>query len=534
VTGPRDPRDDLPQPPDDEPSWPAHDLDPPSDDPNRQQEQRWRPGPEPPEQPPAEPPSSPSGWFDEEADVAARPDGDPEPPDLEDQAPPPSGAESGQMPPDEPPGEPPSDGEPGGSGEPPSDGEPGGSGEPPSDGEPGGSGEPPSDEPPDEEPGVWDVRRFGERRKATLAEQAVPWLVGFLLALAGIVIVLLTLIFTTPNNGVASTSEQSLPTPPPSFEVSAAPASPTPTATPAPSVTASASVVPTPIPTYGALEMLYLSRPSTLGVSELFRRDFSTSVGASAIAGSSTDVTDYAVASDGTVAVAIINRTLLAITPGQANRTLARDVDLAIFGADAGTVYAVQVVTSRSNPMATVYAVNFSSGSRTSLATLTFSQPPTVSRSTLQAARFVDDGGTERLYATSDGNLVFWVSGVGQWRIDPVSGDTLKVTRQPILWSPDGTQRIKVSETGSTSTLTLVDSSGTTLSKVTVSGVLSHLRWSPNGKRVAFTLGVSLGGGIRQDLYDWNLANDKQPTRLTSDGASYGAEWLGVAQFWQP
>ena len=50
---------------------------------------------------------------------------------------------------------------------------------------------------------AWNPRRDGERRRPTTAEQAVPWLIGLILALAGIVIVLLALIFTSPNGLVA-------------------------------------------------------------------------------------------------------------------------------------------------------------------------------------------------------------------------------------------------------------------------------------------------------------------------------------------
>jgi len=35
----------------------------------------------------------------------------------------------------------------------------------------------------------WDPRRDGDRRRPTTAEQAVPWLIGLLLALTGIVVV---------------------------------------------------------------------------------------------------------------------------------------------------------------------------------------------------------------------------------------------------------------------------------------------------------------------------------------------------------
>ncbi|MGH2488847.1 MAG: hypothetical protein ACRDFR_04455, partial [Candidatus Limnocylindria bacterium] len=52
----------------------------------------------------------------------------------------------------------------------------------------GGTGEPP-----------WDVKLDGNRRRPTTAEQAVPWLIGLVLALAGMLIVLLALIFSTTD-----------------------------------------------------------------------------------------------------------------------------------------------------------------------------------------------------------------------------------------------------------------------------------------------------------------------------------------------
>ena len=68
-----------------------------------------------------------------------------------------------------------------------------------------------------------------------------------------------------------------------------------------------------------------------------------------------------------------------------------------------------------------------------------------------------------------------------------------------------------------------------------MNGLISHLRWSPHGNRVAFTLGITLaGGGVRQDLYVWDLVRGRAPSAFTASGASFGVEWLGSAQFWQP
>ena len=52
----------------------------------------------------------------------------------------------------------------------------------------------------------WDPKRDGERRNPTTAEQAVPWLIGLVLALAGMVIILVALIFSGPQGLVGATS----------------------------------------------------------------------------------------------------------------------------------------------------------------------------------------------------------------------------------------------------------------------------------------------------------------------------------------
>lgn len=445
MTGPRDPRDEAPQPPDDEPSWPARDLD------------------------------DPSG-----SDGAPFADGE-----IVD--PPPSSSPTGAE---------------------------------PAAGEPSG-------------PELWDVRRYGERRRPTTAEQAVPWLVGLVLALAGIVIVLMTLIFTEENGGFAGASGSGSAALLPSPSAPAASLLPSPSGAQTPS--ASPTPQPTPAPTYGALEMLYLSRPTALGASELFRDDFATPAAATVVARSSLDIGHYAVSPDGTAVVAIVNGKLLALTPGKPSRTLADGVDAVTFGADAATVYAVKVTRGGANDDATIYAIGVASGTTSTLTTINYPHPAAQQRSALNTARFFDEGGSDRLYLTSDGNVVFWVSNGGQWRVDPVNGDTIPVARQPVLWSPDGTERIAVTENGAISTLALVDASGATLARVQVTGLLSHPRWSPRGDHVVFTLGINVSsGGVRQDLYVWDLANGKKPRQLTANGATFGAEWLGVAQFWQP
>ncbi len=387
--------------------------------------------------------------------------------------------------------------------------------------------------PPGSRPEIWDTRRFGDRRRPTTAEQAVPWLVGLVLALAGIVIVLLALIYTDANGGFGALSSPSPSAVP--FVSPTTAATPSPTAVQSATPSASVTPAPTPAPTYGALEMEYLIRPGGTRVAELLRNDFASSASASVVERASSDVLHYAVAPDGTVAAAIVNGRLLALEAGKPARSLASGVVAVTFASDASTVYTVKIARAGTNDTATLLSIAFATGKASTLATISMTHPAAVSRSRLDAARFFDEGGADRLYATSDGNLVLWVSGAGQWRVDPADGSTLPVTRQPVLWSPDGTQRIAVTQSGTTTTLALVDNSGATLARTQVTGLISHLRWSPNGRQVAFTAGLEFsGGGVRQDLWTWDLVNGRKPRQLTSNGATWGAEWLGVAQFWQP
>jgi hypothetical protein len=361
----------------------------------------------------------------------------------------------------------------------------------------------------------------------------VPWLIGLVLALAGIVIVLLVLIFTDANGGFAA-APLSTPTlaplsslePSPSVSASLS-TSPSPSATPAPT--------PSRAPTYGSLEMLYLARPNGLAASELFRNDFANAALATVVAHTSQDISHYAVAPDGTVSAAIVGRQLMALAPGKAARTVASSVDAVTFGSDARTIYAVTVTRAGTTDIATINAIAFHTGKARKVATVSFRHLPAEQLSALGTARFFDEGGTYRIYGTSDGNLVFWVANAGQWRVDPVSGTQVAVSRQPLLWAPDGSRRISVSENGLLTTMAVVNQAGSTVSRVSITGLISHLRWAPKGNRVVFTLGrYSSGGGVRQDLYTWDLVNGRAPVALTATGASFGADWLGVAQFWQP
>ena len=141
---------------------------------------------------------------------------------------------------------------------------------------------PPEPEPPAAEPATqaaepvmafegggnaWDPKLHGNRRRPTTAEQAVPWMIGIILALTGMVIVLLALIFSSPD-GLVAIAPSSTPLPSASTDASAEPST-APSDEPAsPSAGASASTEPTPgpsptpAPTWGPLEMVYLGRPT--------------------------------------------------------------------------------------------------------------------------------------------------------------------------------------------------------------------------------------------------------------------------------
>ena len=76
-----------------------------------------------------------------------------------------------------------------------------------------------------------------------------------------------------------------------------------------------------------------------------------------------------------------------------------------------------------------------------------------------------------------------------------------------VIAAPEGQRRISVSAEEGTSTISLLDTRGDAIASTTAEGLVSHLRWSPDGERVVFTLGRSAsGGGVLQDLFLWDRA----------------------------
>lgn len=371
----------------------------------------------------------------------------------------------------------------------------------------------------------WDPKRDGDRRRPTTAEQAVPWLIGLVLALCGIVVVLLALIFIGPE-GVAG-----LPTPSPS------PSEPAPTATPTPAPpTPSPTVGPTasPPPVFGALDMTYLARATSSSPIRLLRHDFATTADPGVLFNDAAGVAHYAWSPDGLRGAAIVGGRAVALVEGQQPRTLTDPVDAVIFGEDSTTLYGLRVTRDGANDRAEVLTIDFTTGATQILTTIGYPHPQIVAESALKEAQFADEGGSFRLYTTVDGYVVAWIVGApATYQVDPESGAYTQIDHRPVVWSPDQRSRVDLTVSGSSTTLTLLDETGAAQASVKVTGLVSHVRWAGSNNEIVFTLGRLSGSSVRQDLYVWDLVDGKAPAPLTSNGASFGAEWLGVLQAWQ-
>ncbi|MGZ8562485.1 MAG: hypothetical protein ACXWWU_02580 [Candidatus Limnocylindria bacterium] len=378
-------------------------------------------------------------------------------------------------------------------------------------------------DPPD--PDGWDTRRDGDRRRPTTAEQAVPWLIGVVLALSGIVVVLLALIFVGPE-GVAG-----VPTPSPSASAPEPTATPTPVPpTPSPTVGPTAS----PPPVFGALDMTYLGHSTAASPIRLLRHDFSTSAASAVILDDPGGVAHYAWAPDGRRGVAIVAGKAVAVVEGQPARTLTNPVDAVIFGEDSSTLYGLRVTRDGANDRAEVLTIDFTSGATQILTTVSYPHPQIVADPKLKEAQFADDGGITRLYVTVDGYVVAWILGApATYQVDPESGASTQIDHKPVLWSPDQRSRIDLAVKSSVTTITLFDDAGAAQASVKVTGLVSHVRWAGSDNEIVFTLGRIIGSGVHQDLYVWDLVDGKAAAPLTSNGASFGAEWLGVLQAWK-
>jgi len=389
----------------------------------------------------------------------------------------------------------------------------------------------------------------GAAPRPSMVEQAVPWLIGVILLLAGMVIVLMALIFAGDGSlgGTGANPSGSLPGVVGEGSDTAsqsAAASPRRSSTADPSVSSSPTIrpspTPVPLPEYGALEVVYQGRSTGLEPIYLLRRDFTAEADPLILAQDpGLDVRRFAWAPDGTVGAALLADILVTVDPGVAKRQLGTGISTAIFGTEASTVYAVGVEQEGTSDTATVMAVDFMSGDVTELATVTYARPEIEAESQLQEAQFADEGGTVRLVWLEGDTLRLWILGAGAWDIDPESGRLTEAGEEiPLLFAPDGERRIVSTETGTRSTLELVDADGEVLATTTVDMLVSHIRWSPTGQRVTFTGGrLASGGGVLQDLYLWDFPADldsvTDPVRLTTTGAAFGAEWLGTQLLWR-
>jgi hypothetical protein len=399
------------------------------------------------------------------------------------------------------------------------------------------------------QPTVGDVRtslagaeaaeRDGLAPESNTAEQAVPWLIGLILLLAGMVIVLLALIFAGDASlggagGVPSDSAVGLLQS--GSLVPSMSAAPRPSQSAAPPASTVATPTPVPAPQYGALEMVYQGRSTALAPIYLLRRDFTVDEDPAVMAQDpAIDVRGLAWAPDGRVGAGLLADVLVSIEPGTDKRHLGDGVTTIAFGDDAAVVYAVRVTSDGANDIATVLAIDFASGDSAELASVTYARPDVGSEAPLPEAQFSDAGGTLRLFWTHDDTLRLWALGAGTWAVDPESGEVTELDEAlPLLWSADGRHRVEVTADDGTTTLRLTNADDADLATTTVEGLVSHLRWSNDGERVVFTVGrATTGGGVLQDLFLWDLENGEAPMQLTSTGAAFGAEWLGTQPRWE-
>jgi WD40 repeat protein len=235
------------------------------------------------------------------------------------------------------------------------------------------------------------------------------------------------------------------------------------------------------------------------------------------------------------VGAGLYDNLMISVEPGAEKRNLGDSIVSLTFGREPSTVYAVRLTADAADDVATVLAIDHASGETTELASVTYTRPDVGEEDALREGQFEDDGGAIRLFWLQSGLLRLWSLGAGAWDIDPASGEVTETGGLPALWSPGGARRIVVTESEDVSTIALHDGDDEDpAAQTALSGLVSHVRWSPDGERVVFTLGrTARGGGLVQDLFLWDLNDGVTPTQLTSTGAAFGAEWLGSAPRWE-
>ncbi len=132
--------------------------------------------------------------------------------------------------------------------------------------------------------------------------------------------------------------------------------------------------------------------------------------------------------------------------------------------------------------------------------------------------------GFNRLYVTETGRS--WSGSSARpptyiW--DPATATDSTTNHLPFLWSPNGELRVEAAETGHTTRAGRQRPRRRGTGAVTISGYVSHLRWSSLNNQVVFTItGTTSAGALQQDLYLWDLVDGKAPLRLTQDVRSHG------------
>jgi hypothetical protein len=304
-----------------------------------------------------------------------------------------------------------------------------------------------------------------------------------------------------------------------------------------PSMAPSIAPTPTPPPAFGALEMTFLGRATASSPIRLMRRDFSQTVDPAVILEDPGGVGRYAWAPDGRVGAAIVSGRAVAIEAGKDLRTLADPVDALVFADDSTMLYGLRIVRDGVNDRGEALKIDFATGASEIMTTFSYPHPEIFPDPALKEAQFADEGGIVRMYVTVDGYVVAWVLGAPTaYRIDPANGAFTQIPKEqrPVLWSPDQRLRVDVAVASGVTTLTLKDKDEIAQASVKVTGLVSHIRWAASNNEIVFTLGRLVGGGVRQDLYVWDLVDGNAAAPLTSNGASFGAEWLGVLQTWVP
>jgi hypothetical protein len=382
--------------------------------------------------------------------------------------------------------------------------------------------------------GPWDVKTFGNRRKPTRAEQAVPWLIGLVLALSGMLIVLLALVFSS-NEGLLPAYGTPSPEP-----TSRATPRPQPTPTPEPSLIPSPSLAPTPTPVpepaYPPFEIVFMQRTSASGPTHLFTHDFAGSATPVPLARDSRGVDWYRWAPDGQKGIALLDGNPLVLTPGQSARDIGDGIDSVAYGTDPVTAYGLRTTLAGNNDRSELLRIDVATGALTPLHTWTYPHPTTYQESAVKEAQFADDGGFERLYVLEDGRVMVWVLGApAVYIFDPATGATSTTNRIPILWAPSGLLRASLTESGSMTRIAILDPAGVERGALEVPALVSHLRWAVNSNQIVFTLTRSgTGGAVWQDLYAWRLETGIGAVRLTQDLRSRGGEYRGAPEIWKP